>query len=133
MPELIQFTPPANVSDEYKARAKEWLEWKSDTHPPGPGPPGTFVHDYTGGYTTEQVFVVEGQATVTPNNAKYGPVKLVPGCAVKFYSGLGPCTWHVTTPMTKFYNYFDKDDKLMGPSSRLRSATASKVKSCQLV
>ena len=77
-------------SDEEKKNCKAWPIWKSE--------PKTFDWAYT---QTETCLLLEGKVTVTDEQDS---VSFGSGDLVIFPDGL-ECTWHVTEPVTKHYNF----------------------------
>jgi len=77
-------------SEEEISTCKNWPTWKSE--------PSTFDWAYT---EKETCLVVEGKVTITDDKDS---VSFGPGDLVVFPKDL-ECTWHVTEPVTKHYNF----------------------------
>jgi uncharacterized cupin superfamily protein len=95
-PEIQVFT---NVDEDFlsKRRVRQWDIWESSSVPSN-------KFDYT--YEkTEAVYILEGEAVVTPKDGRKAVV-LKPNVFASFPKGLS-CVWEVKTPVRKFYKEYN--------------------------
>jgi len=115
MNKLITHIHAKDVSSEFKSMTEDWPLWESTTHPQEPPNSGKFDFDYNGDYATERVLILSGKATVTPKDGSCGPITISAGDSVYFHKGFS-CSWDVTEPMTKRYNYFNSSGTVSEPA-----------------
>ena len=80
------------ASEEEVSTCKSWPIWQCQ--------PSTFDWSYT---EKETCLLIEGRVNVTDTNGT-DSVSFGPGDIVIFPNDLD-CTWHVTEPVTKHYNF----------------------------
>ena len=103
----IQHIPADAVTDEFKALAAEWPTWDSDEAEPPLDPDGKVHFDYNWEYDSERVLVVQGSATLTPDDGS-PPVTIGAGDSVHCHFGSG-CTCTIHERIVQAYGYFGND------------------------
>merc|ERR1712083_349241 len=104
---LITHVAAKDVEDSYTALAMSWPVWDSKTHPQKPPKSGKFHFDHGGDYETERILVLEGEATLTPDDGSE-EITISEGDQVFFHKGFA-CQWHVTKRMKKHCAYYGED------------------------
>jgi hypothetical protein len=105
---LYQHVPADKVPAAFKELAKDWPTWDSNDADP-PLVDGKVHFNYDGDYGSERVLVINGKATITPDDGSPA-IDVGEGDAVYLFKGFS-CTWTILEPLVQHYGYFGADGK----------------------